>query len=154
MTTSRDPELADAPSQLDQEIADLLVFSVWELREAANRVFEQLNLTMFHVAFLNLIAHDPLLRSGQLAERLGEIPVLTSSRITKLEKRGLLERVTPQEDRRVRSVTLTEAGEAIRLEANRLWAEVTMSRYANISQGDKETLLRILKVIHGKSDTA
>ena len=64
-----DPKDASDAS-LDQAIADLLVLSVWDLRQTANRAFEPLGLTSFQVALLNLIAHDPLLRSGQLAERL------------------------------------------------------------------------------------
>ena len=149
LTNSQEPEPHDAVSpSLDQEIADLLVFSVWELRQSANRAFEPLDLTTFQVAILNLIAHDPLLRSGQLAERLGVIPVLTSSMITKLEKRGLLVRVTPQEDRRGRSLNLTPAGEKARLEANALWTAVATNRYEAISRSDKEAILRVLKLIH------
>lgn len=127
------------------------MFSVWELRQAANRAFEPLALTTFQVAILNLIAQDPQLRSGELASRLGVIPVTMSLMITKLEKRGLLERVTTQGDRRGRNVALTEAGEALRLEANALWKAVTTSRYEKISPGDKEALLKGLQKIHSET---
>lgn len=145
-----DPSDASAPS-LDQAIANLLVLSVWELRRVAHRAFEPLNLTTHQVAILNLIAQDPQVRSGELAERLGIIPVTVSTMITKLEKLGLLERVTTQSDRRGRNVSLTEAGEALRLEANALWKAVTTSRYEKISHSDKEALLRGLQVIHSQT---
>ena len=135
-------------ASLDQAIADLLVLSVWELRQTANRAFEPLGLTSFQVALLNLIAHDPLLRSGQLAERLGVIQVSVSQMTTELEGRGLLVRVIPQEDQRRRTLSLTEAGEALRGEANALWAAVTVNRYGTVSRRNKETFLKTLQAIH------
>ncbi len=147
--TSRDP---NTPTQLDEEIADLLVFSVWQLREAANRAFEPMSLTTFHVVLLNFIAHDPFVRSGEMAKRIGISPVRISMLLKQLEKKGLIERSTLQRDQRGRTVALTEVGETTRVEANRLWTAVTVSRYENISQGDKATLLRLLKIIHPRPD--
>ena len=148
-----DPKDASDAS-LDQAIADLLVLSVWDLRQMANRAFEPLGLTSFQVSLLNLIAHDPLLRSGQLAERLGVIQVSVSQMTTELEGRGLLVRVIPQEDQRRRTLSLTEAGEALRVEANALWAAVTVNRYGTVSRSNKETFLKTLQAIHAapKSD--
>ena len=77
-----------------------------------------------------------------------------SQMTTELEGRGLLVRVIPQEDQRRRTLSLTPAGEALRVEANELWAAVTINRYGTVSRSNKETFLKTLQTIHAaaKSD--
>ncbi len=151
MTYTQDPDPSDkTDATLDRAIADLLVVSVMQLRQAANSAFEPLGLNTFQTSLLNLIVLFPESTPSDLSERLGVIPVSVSAMLTQLEQRGLVERSASQADERKRTLHVTEEGETARLEALRLWTAVTTDRYKNLSKSDKENMLRYLNQIHAK----
>lgn len=115
---------AGADTVLSQAIAQLLVSAVWDLRQEGNRAFAPLGLTASQVYLLNLVADGNELRPTDLAKRLSSTRVVVSAMIHHFSERGLLLSARREDDRRARRLSLTEAGEALRREANDLWVAV------------------------------
>lgn len=138
----------ETDAALSQAIAQLLVATVWDLRQEANRAFAPLGLNTSQVYLLNLVANGNELRPSDLADRLSLTREGVSAMIHQFGEQGLLLSAPREDDRRARRLSLTEAGEALRREANDLWLAVVEARYTRVAHPDKEALLRILKIVH------
>ncbi|WP_104373213.1 MarR family winged helix-turn-helix transcriptional regulator [Desulfocucumis palustris] len=74
----------------------------------------------------------------------------TSGVIDRLENLGLVSRRNHPEDRRVFMIFLTEAGRELEHNLSHLSLESSAELAANLSAGEKETLLGLLKKIRGE----
>lgn len=124
------------------------------VRRALNRRLEQqgAGLTGEQALLLTMIARCPATTQQDLAERLSKDKAGVSRLLVGLEGRGLLERLSPIEDRRANAVTLTASGRsALRL----IDAELLRLRAAafdGISEKNAATCRRVLQAISENLD--
>ena len=124
---SKQNETAPSPStpRSRRQLAERLFAVVRRLRSSSAELAGDFGLSVLQVRALWRL-EDPL-PTGELAERLG----LDSSNITgvvdRLESLGLVTRTSQPEDRRVKLLTLTEAGRRVRSHLDeRLFATLTL----------------------------
>ncbi|MBW8637254.1 MarR family transcriptional regulator [Hoeflea sp. WL0058] len=99
------------------ELNDLLGFLV---RIAQIQTFDQFfeafdmqDLRPGEVSSLLVIGHNPCIRQGLLAQTLRIKPAQMSKLIRSLDKRRLVERIIPEDDRRSVELRLTRKGESV-----------------------------------------
>jgi len=98
---------------------------------------------------LQAIGENPGVRQGALA-RLFHIkwPSMTNL-VDAMEKRGLLERVVPQNDRRSVGLVLTDVGqELVDGQIDLMW-DVTDEVFSKLSEAEKQTFTRLLRKVAG-----
>lgn len=84
--------------------------------------FAALDLRPVEFSILRLVAANPGVHQGQLAETLGVQRANMVALIKGLARRGLLDRGTVPGDRRRIALTLTEKGGGFVIEMNAIWA--------------------------------
>ena len=85
------------------------------------------------------------LPAGKLAEHLSITPGAMTSRLDKLERRGLVRRVPDDTDRRVLQIELTDEGDLIWSEAVGVQAEKELMIAAALDDDEKEELNALLR---------
>jgi DNA-binding MarR family transcriptional regulator len=95
---------------------------VFDLHDRRAEVSEALDLSFIRAKALGRLATGPL-TMRELAARLGTDPPYTTVVVDDLERRGLLQRSTSPEDRRVKIVTLTDSGTHAADVAHRILSE-------------------------------
>lgn len=124
------------------------------VRRSLNRRFEkqQTGLTGEQGLLLAMIARCPATTQQELSERLSKDKAGISRLLAGLEARGLLERLSPIEDRRTNAVSMTASGRSsLKLvDAQLDW--LRSSALAGISEKDAATCRRVLLKIHENLD--
>mgnify|MGYP002779969176 CR=1 FL=1 len=131
--------MSERPSD---ELSDLTLPFMWRLRQDAVRAFEPLGLRPFQALLLELIGGG-MGQPKALAELLDAVPPTISAMLRELEGCGLLRRDTDPADRRRVRLSLTPAGEAVRLELQRAWREASRERFERLSDEELRSLLRL-----------
>ena len=86
-----------------------------------------------------------VMRAGDLAERLGELPSTLSHRLARMAEDGLVERVGSSTDRRTIDVRLTSEGRAVWRDANVTYRRAVQAHFArHLTDTDVAALQRIL----------
>jgi DNA-binding MarR family transcriptional regulator len=124
--------------------ADLLVLATASrLRQhwAAHAAAKDLNAAQVKVLLALMPGESIPMRA--LAARMDYDASNLTTVVDRLQSRGLIERQPDAVDRRVKSLTLTAAGKALR---NRFWTDLvaTPGPLEPLSRADVETLIRIL----------
>lgn len=97
---------------------------------------------------LSLITHNPGITSRQLCTALNILPPNLVAIISGFEKRGLIERHTHPHDRRAVGLHLTEAGQDMMREAEKVASRLELARTAKLTADERKTLIQLLKKIY------
>lgn len=82
---------------------------------------------------------------GQLAEKFGVRPSTVSQMADRLERSGLIYRITDTEDARLRFVRLTEKGQTLINHVKSLWAERLSEGLSQFSKEEQQNLIELLE---------
>ena len=97
---------------------------------------------------LHILAKEGAMTQRALTEHLGIQPGSASEVIGKLEKAGLILRVTSDEDRRTADISLTDAGKAQAEEHTAKQREKLREMFSALTEEEKESLLKILEKLN------
>jgi len=109
-----------------------------------NAGLEQHGIRLRHYAVLRYLATADGARQRELADRLGYDPSAIVSLLDDLERLGLAERKPDPNDRRNRTVVLTDAGRALLRASEQDGRRVTDSLLAPLSPAERGTLHALL----------
>ena len=107
----------------------------------------QLKLTRSQFCFLKLIAANTELQVGELARALGVSPAASSKNLDKLERLGLVNRETSDEDRRVILLAASKEGTKLVQEYEELKAEQLAPVIASLGEDKTEQLCNLLEEV-------
>lgn len=85
---------------------------------------------------------------SELADRLHVHPATVTNALKRMERAGFLERRPDPQDQRVSRVYLTDTGREIRSSVEQIWARLEEQTLEGFSQGERETLERLLERVH------
>ena len=95
------------------------------------------------------VFHEPGINQARVAVQLDIETISVARLVDGLEQAGLLERRTRATDRRVRSLWLTEAGQAAVACIGAINEEVRAEALADMPEADREVLLDLLVTLRG-----
>lgn len=95
-----------------------------------------------------LLEYEDGARQKDLAEKLHVNPSSMSELIEKLQSDGYIERTIDPEDRRATRITLSELGKARAYEISDERAERIKPLFANLTEEEKEELLRLVRKLN------
>ena len=109
--------------------------------------------------FLHLIQRHPGITQNEVSRKTDIDKATAAKGLAKLEQRGYLRRIPDQDDRRIRRLYLSEAGEAVMPQIEATLRRVTEVCSADLSAEELEELFRLLdkteaslgRYIEGKS---
>ena len=110
-------------------------------------------LTLAEFAILETLLHKGRLRAGELQQKVLVTSGGTTYLVDRLERRGLVRRADCPEDRRVRYVELTPAGETLVCRSFSRHAERITRALAGLTPAEQELATRLLKAL-GRSAAA
>jgi len=139
-TRSRIVELDDQPGHHIRRLHQIAV-AVF-LQEA-----ETLGLTPVQYAALQAVANTPGVDQRTLAGSIGLDTSTTGGVIDRLEVRGLLRRGASPDDRRVRLLTLTDAGETLLRDAIPAMLRAQSRIMEPLSASERKEFMRMLRVL-------
>jgi DNA-binding MarR family transcriptional regulator len=117
------------------------------LRAHVHGALEEIGLYRGQHFILHVLWENEGLMHSELAARSCVQPATITNALQRMEKAGLVERRTDEQDQRVSRVYLTDAGRSMRERAERVWREMEAQAFAGLSQEDQETLQRLLATI-------
>jgi DNA-binding MarR family transcriptional regulator len=129
----------------------------WMNLQQVNRVLEgllehrvkevaDLSLPEFQALFRLHIASDQPLHMSEIASQLINSPSGMTRIADRLEKGGLIERVTPQDNRRVVLVKLTDRGREVLAEADRAFRDALQASFSShLSESELAELRRLMR---------
>jgi MarR family transcriptional regulator, lower aerobic nicotinate degradation pathway regulator len=104
-------------------------------------------LTPVQFAALQTLANTPGIDQRSLAGSIGFDTSTIAGVVDRLEGRGLLARNTTAEDRRVRQLTLTPAGQALLAEVLPLMQRAQARMLAPLPKAERSEFMRMLRVL-------
>lgn len=129
--------------ELVGQVADLVLRVVAEITERWDEVTADANLPAAHIKLLRKLLTAGGLTMGGVAELLNCDPSLATAAVDRLERRGLVARVTDAADRRVRRVQLAPAGETL---VQEVWAK--MAEATPLARLDNQQLAGLLQTLN------
>jgi DNA-binding MarR family transcriptional regulator len=144
MDCCRASRRAGSQSVADQAWAVLLQLALERVHAHFAAVVAELDLAPAQARALHELELDPPISMRALAERLKSDPSNITGLVDRLEARGLVERRPDPNDRRVRGLALTPAGEELRA---RLFARLYSAPrgVARLSETDQRVLRDVLQ---------
>jgi DNA-binding MarR family transcriptional regulator len=118
-----------------------------------DEAFAPLGLSGGQFSLLTALASRGGLRMGQLAELLGMDHSTLTAAIRPLARRGLVATSPDPEDRRVRRIALTAAGDALAAEARPRWAAAQARAEALVGGHDADGLRKALAAMSRREAT-
>lgn len=141
------PDVLPASIELD----DLPGHHIRRLHQIAVAIFlqetEPLGLTPVQYAALQAVANAPGIDQRTLARTIGLDTSTTGGVVDRLEARGLLLRSANPDDRRVRLLTLTEAGHALLREALPAMLRAQQRILAPLPAPERDEFMRMLRTV-------
>lgn len=135
----------------DQELDDLPGHNIRRLQQIAVAIFlqetEAQGLTPVQFAALQAVARSPGLDQRTLARTIGLDTSTTGGVVDRLEARGLLTRHANPDDRRVRLLALTDAGQALWQEAVPAMLRAQEKLLEPLSAADRKEFMRMLRAL-------
>lgn len=110
-----------------------------ELTETDERVTRLQWMLLRHV---HRVKASPI---GDLAEKFGVRPSTVSQMIDRLEKSGLIRRISNAQDARIRLVSLTDKGSALIQGVESIWAKRLRDGLSQFSPEEQKNLLKLLE---------
>ncbi|WP_293383274.1 MarR family transcriptional regulator [Phenylobacterium sp. SCN 70-31] len=132
---------------------DRLLFLMDEISRAARRAFDErvqaigLNRTQWHV--LAELVRNPSLTQSEIAKRLEFEAATIGLAVSALERRGYVRRKRGTRDRRVWSLELTSAMEAILPDVRRAADLTHHSLWAGLTPAEKKVMKQLLERVSG-----
>lgn len=124
------------------ETIDFLLANVGHLhRTRIQQLFEQLGLHQGQPPLLRALWKEEGQTHTELARRLKVTPATITKMLQRMEKAGFLTRRPDPQDQRVSRVYLTEAGRAVKGEAEKLFRRIEEETFAGLT-GQERDLLR------------
>lgn len=145
-----------AGSYRPSELTHLMILSNQNHKKALERSLDSFGLHRAQHRLLMTLACDRCLSQVELAKNLEVSPATIAVTLKSLEKAGLISRRAHQEDNRVNSVELTDAGRKIVEESREVFQALDERMYRGFSEEEKEQLCDFLGRIYEnmQSDTA
>lgn len=135
------------------EINEILGFHIRLAHGAAYRhfmeTFTDLDLTQKQVSVMWLVSDNPGMAQTDLAQRLRMDRATTMGIVNRLQHRKFLERGRSSADRRRQTLYLTEAGEAMLVQARAAVREHEKWLKARFTRDEVNQLMTLLERIHG-----
>ena len=97
---------------------------------------------------LSLITHNPGITSSQLCSALSILPPNLVGMINALARRGLIQRLPHPRDGRALGLHLTQAGQALMVEAEQTASELEDQATDRLSPAERQTLIRLLRKVY------
>ena len=127
----------------------------YNARRASLAIIEQFHIDMARFdlrpvdfSVLSLIRHNPGITSRQLCHALNIQPPNMVVFLKSFEKRQLVEREPHPTDGRAMGLTLTESGEALMQEAEKIANDSGLKASSALTDGERQTLSRLLQKIY------
>jgi DNA-binding MarR family transcriptional regulator len=136
-------------AQLIEEVAALLQEMGQRLEQHATVQAAEFDLTLAQAKVLVEIEPDEEVPMGVLAGRINYDASNLTGLVDRLEGRGILERRADPNDRRVKSLVLTEEGERVRQAFRRRLLDYSGS-FGALSENQLQVLRNLLRVALGK----
>ena len=131
---------------LISELSELTLPMMWQMRQDAVRAFEPLGIRPIKGLLVGLIAGG-LQHPKDIAEVLETLPPTVSAMLGELEQKGYVKRTLDPDDRRRVMLELTPAGQAIHLEMNQRWHEISLERMAHLSDEELSFLVKTFRKV-------
>ena len=149
------PHLPGAPSAESPNREKARALKLWVVLARAHAAITrhaeadvaQDGLTLAEFAILEALLHKGRLRAGELQQKVLVTSGGTTYLVDRLAGRGLVVRVDCPEDRRVRYVELTAAGETLARRAFARHAERITRALARLTPGEQQLATRLLKTL-------
>ena len=111
---------------------------------AVNDEMAGCGLSMARTKVLRRLCEQGPTRQSVLAADFAQSPHSITDIVDGLERLGMAERRPDPVDRRAKLVAITDAGRTALDAANATWERLLTQIFGSLSQGDRETLLRLL----------
>jgi DNA-binding MarR family transcriptional regulator len=135
---------------LGNEIALLLSPLVRDLQGGFRSCADELGLSLREAQALWLLGAQRPPTTKELARRLDVDPANTSTLVTKLQGRGLVDRTPAPADRRRRVIELTDAGQELRARLGACMAQRGPT-FGRLSVDELVTFRDLLRRLHGRA---
>ena len=121
-----------------------------EIQKRADAALQESDLTMTQMYFLGALSHLPDgCATLKELERYFRVAQSTAAGVTaRLEKKGLIESLPNENDRRVKRVRITDAGADTLRHALETMERGEQQMLAPLSDAEQETLLTLLRRVH------
>lgn len=93
---------------------------------------------------LTFVRHHPGCTQRDIAQALGVSTPAVATSIKRMQKAGLLEKLADEADMRCNKISLTEQGQQVILDGQRIFDEVTAGMFEGITEGELQTLEKAL----------
>lgn len=110
------------------------------------------DLTMQQLRALMVVAQEPGIAGHALSDRLGVSAPTASGLVDRLTERGLVQRTEDPDDRRVRRVTLTAAGQERVLMMDSIFGRLLGELAQSLTVDDMDLLVRASQALLGALD--
>ncbi|MFD5466933.1 MarR family winged helix-turn-helix transcriptional regulator [Kitasatospora sp. NPDC127059] len=161
MTTTPTDDPADSSPEprpgTTAELADAMTRAIKRIRRQTSWRLEPYGITPGQARALRTLAHVPgcgtpdrAMRLSDLADQLHIAPRSATTVVDALEDAGLVERRPDPADRRAVRILLTEAGRAAVERIGQVRDEVAQDYFGEVSPGDEEVLLRVLRAAEAR----
>lgn len=130
---------------MDEPTGELLSGAARSLRRRFVAALKEYDVTPAQARALRAVSAEPGLRLAALADALRMAPRSATEVVDALESRGLVQRRTVPNDRRVTAVVLTPLGEQTMALVDRIRRQESEAFMAPLSDSDRSALDRILR---------
>jgi DNA-binding MarR family transcriptional regulator len=145
MTKKKSTELDELPGHLIRRLQQI---AVGIFMDETN----DLNITPVQFALLFAASREPGLDQRTLAGRIGFDTSTIGAVVDRLEGRGLIERRTSPDDKRVRLLSVTRAGKALLARATPAMRRAQRRMLAPLAAADRERFLDMARIVVQAND--
>lgn len=122
------------------------------VRNAYDARFKHLELNMTEGALLTTIRRFGPLTQRELAELLYIGRAAAGQFVDRLESRGLVQRETDPDDRRVWIVSTTTQGQALSVEAYDIWFKTGVDLLAGLTDAQRDRMIKLLLEVQANAE--
>jgi MarR family transcriptional regulator for hemolysin len=133
----------DAPPWLRVETT--LMATARLIREAYDRSFATLDLNLTQAGILGYVADFGPVTQTKIADHLGQGRAATGATIDRLQERGLLERHSDSDDRRVWQIRLTPKGKDLFAQVAAIDETLRTELRSGLSRADRQALAAVMQ---------
>jgi DNA-binding MarR family transcriptional regulator len=152
--TGKDPKV-DLVLDLDRYVPALITFIANKLSRSATVLYQKrfkVNVTEWRI--LSLLAIEPEISAARICHVIGFDKGPVSRTLAAMEERGLVAIRADREDGRTYSISLTARGAATHDHVIAVALERERRLLSCLSKGERETLIVLLRRVHGNLDAA
>jgi MarR family transcriptional regulator, temperature-dependent positive regulator of motility len=128
---------------------------IWRAQQRAWRVFREVagtnDITPVQASVLLVIANQPGIDQRRLAETIALDKATTGNVVARLLRRGLIMRMTPPSDRRVRALYVTPSGKRLNVKLGTITRRARACLLEGLSEDEARELVRLLRKVAGLS---